>query len=153
MTESVRNTNGQDEVYARFEYVSHFSKVFNLDLRGRYAYGTNMLNSSRVYDYSDISADVRSSVTVASAIVLSASYMLNAKVTDREGVGYLNDCLNASVKYIFVKDRRFAISLSGADLLNNSRRENISFTELYLLTTRQSLLGRCIYASFSVKIR
>lgn len=153
MTESVRNTNGQDEVYARFEYVSHFSKVFNLDLRGRYAYGTNMLNSSRVYDYSDISADVRSSVTVASAIVLSASYMLNAKVTDREGVGYLNDCLNASVKYIFGKDRRFAISLSGADLLNNSRRENISFTELYLLTTRQSLLGRCIYASFSVKIR
>ena len=61
--------------------------------------------------------------------------------------------LNASVKYAFGKDRRFAIAVNGTDLLNNSRSENISFTELYVLTTRQSLLGRCVYVSFSMKFR
>jgi hypothetical protein len=153
MTDGVKNTNGQNEVYAQLEYVSYFSRAFNLDIKGRYAYGTNMLNSSKVYDYSAISADIRPSLTIASAVTLSASYVLNAMVTDMEGSGYLNDYLNASVKYTFGKDRRFAIAVNGTDLLNNSRSENISFTELYVLTTRQSLLGRCVYVSFSMKFR
>lgn len=153
MTDGVKNTNGQNEVYAQLEYVSYFSRAFNLDIKGRYAYGTNMLNSSKVYDYSAISADIRPSLTIASSVTLSASYVLNAMVTDMEGSGYLNDYLNASVKYAFGKDRRFAIAVNGTDLLNNSRSENISFTELYVLTTRQSRLGRCVYVSFSMKFR
>ena len=147
------NINGHDEVYGQLKYASYFSKVFNLDMQGRYTYGTNMLNSSKVYDYSAISADIRSSVTIASSVVISASYVMNAMFTDREGSGYLNDYLNASVKYVFGKDRRFAVSLNGTDLLNNSKSESVSVTELYLLATRQSFLGRCVYASFSVKIR
>ena len=153
MTDSVKNINGHDEVYGQLKYASYFSKVFNLDMQGRYTYGTNMLNSSKVYDYSAISADIRSSVTIASSVVISASYVMNAMFTDREGSGYLNDYLNASVKYVFGKDRRFAVSLNGTDLLNNSKSESVSVTELYLLATRQSFLGRCVYASFSVKIR
>lgn len=153
MTEGVKNTNGQGEAYARLKYVSYFSQAFSLDLQGKYAYGTNMLNSSKVYNYSSISADIRPSLTIASAVTLSVSYMLNAMVTDKDGYGYFNDYLNASVKYVFGKDRRFAVSVNGADLLNNSRSENISFTELYVLTSRQSLLGRCVYVSFSMKFK
>ncbi len=153
MVAGQKNLTRMREIGALLGYSSAFSRVFSLTLNGKYSYGTNRMNSQKVYNYHGVSASASPSVIFLKNYKFSALYDIQGQFTDREGAGYLYDTLNCSLEGTFGKRKQYIVSIHANDILNSTRSRSYSLDELYMRSMSRSVLGRNVLLQFVIKFK